>query len=73
MATQKFDVELADLGTIWSLVPLTSRARRWVKKNLPEAVVFAGRVVIESRYAPDIFQGMQKDGLYVVVPVAGAR
>lgn len=64
-----FDIELQDHGTIWLAIPLTDSGGEWIQDNIPDAMPYADGVVIEHRFMPDIFKGMQEDGLRVLIPV----
>jgi hypothetical protein len=59
-----YDFSFTDHGSVTILTPLTQDAREWVEQNIPEdAQRWAGGVVIEPRYAPNILEGLAGDGL----------
>lgn len=58
------DFLFANHGSICILTPVSEAAQAWVDEHLPEdAMRWAGGVVIEPRYAGDILEGIQNDGL----------
>jgi hypothetical protein len=63
------DFSLQDHGSICILTPLTPAAKDWFNEHLPvdnsETQFWAGGIVIEPRYVPDIISGIQSDGLLV--------
>ena len=55
-------------GTIILFRPLTEDGKNWIKENTdPDAQWYAGALAVEYRYASDLLEGMQKDGLIVKV------
>lgn len=63
------DMERADYavrveGSITLLWPITAAAVEWCNEFLPEdRLTWGSAVVIKSRYAPDILEGLAEDGL----------
>lgn len=54
-------------GSICTLSPMTPAAKQWRADHLPDDAMQWGAdgVVIEPRYAADILQGIEADGLTV--------
>lgn len=67
MKRPKYDVLFEDHGTIALLTPQTDAGREWIETRLDtEPWQWLGRsLTIESRYAIEIMEGMEVDGLYV--------
>lgn len=64
------DFTVTDEGTIVLLVAETDAAKAWGAENLPastERMRWGNAAVIEHRYAQDIIEGIQNDGLTVEV------
>jgi len=63
------DFSFHNHGSICILNPLTPAAKDWFNEHLPvdnpETHFWAGGIVIEARYVPDIISGIQSDGLLV--------
>jgi len=61
------DVLTNNEGTIIALTVLTPAARQWIEEKCkPEPWQWVGDTfAVEPRYAGDIIQGMQADGLIV--------
>ncbi len=52
------------MKTIYTLTPITKRAREWLNGNLGgESTWIDDQLVIESRYVSDLFAGMVAAGL----------
>jgi hypothetical protein len=61
------DVRVENHGSIFLFQPLSSAAREWIDQNIPDDAQFLGTALaVEHRYAHDIAEGMQADGLEVV-------
>jgi hypothetical protein len=60
------DVTVENHGTIFTFESHTDAGREWIEQNIPEDAQWMGnRLCVEHRYAADIAQGMQNDGLVV--------
>jgi hypothetical protein len=60
------DFTVRDEETIMLLFPESEAAREWVEEHLPDdCLTWAGAVVIEHRYVPDILAGIVTDGLTI--------
>jgi len=60
------DIQINNHGSILIFVPRTETGMEWMNENLdPGAMRWAGGIVVEPRYAADIVNGMQGDGLLV--------
>lgn len=57
------DVEISNDGSIYLFTLKSPQAREWVEDNVSEPQYFAGRLVVEARYAVDLAQGMLDAGL----------
>ncbi len=58
------DVTVQNHGSIFLFVPETDSAREWLTENVGgEAQYFGDALVVEPRYAADLAEGMQADGL----------
>lgn len=58
------DVFVREEGSIILFEPVTVKGQDWMEWNLdPEAQKLGDSVVVEWRYANDIIDGMQADGL----------
>jgi hypothetical protein len=65
MASQDFAV--SNEGSMVLLSALSAEAKDWVEEFIPsDAQMWAGAVVIESRYINDILNGIQDSGLSFV-------
>lgn len=62
-----YDFSFTNHGSITILTANTPEAKEWVKEHLPEDATTWGPngTVIEPRYADDILDGLQADGLSV--------
>lgn len=67
MATAKKgpDVLVRNEGTVFVFCPLTSAAKQWVEENVQSEPWqwFGNAVVVETRYAWGLAQGMKDEGL----------
>lgn len=65
--SEQVDVEVKDEGSLILLIPKNSEAKQWMNDNLglEEWQWYGGGAAIEYRYADDIIEGMQNDGLTV--------
>ena len=53
-------------SNVCTLTPVSEAASNWVAEYLPEDVTWFGKAIaIESRYAGDILEGIQRDDLTV--------
>lgn len=63
------DINILDHGSICLIDPLTDDGHKWVQEHIldgnEEVLFFGNMIVCESRYIPDIVQGMLQDGLVV--------
>lgn len=59
------DVQVANLGSIWTFYPATRRAELWIRKHT------GGETIAEARYAWDIVQGMLDDGMVLLDTQSG--
>lgn len=60
------DVTVRDEGTLFLFRPITEAGREWIASNVQDdATWFAGALVVEHRYATDLYHGMVNDGLAV--------
>ena len=61
------DVIVSNEGSVFLLNPVTDAGKEWLKENCrPEGWQWLGQcLAIETRYALDIVEGMQGDGLVV--------
>jgi hypothetical protein len=52
------------MPSVYILVPISRKAKAWVKKHLPkDAMTFGDGIVVEWRYIDDIFEGMVDAGM----------
>lgn len=64
---KKPDVQVSNQGSIFLFQPLTKRGSEWIKENVAEdAMYFGTALAVEHRYARDLADVMQGDGLKVV-------
>jgi hypothetical protein len=60
------DVLVVDHGTIFTFYPRSQAAQDWWKEHVdPEALSLGRNFVVEHRYAPDIIDGLERDGFIV--------
>lgn len=60
------DFEFRNHGSICIMVPRTNEAVDWVDANVSEdRINFAGGFVVEPRYAENLINGIENDGLTV--------
>jgi hypothetical protein len=60
------DVQVENHGSLMLFQPLTETARTWITDNVGDEVTFfCGALVVEPRYAGNLFDGMVNDGLEV--------
>lgn len=53
-------------GSITILTPRNGAARQWIEDHIPaDATTWCDGIVIEPRYAQDILDGIEADGLQV--------
>lgn len=60
------DVQIENHGSIFLFRPLTDAAREWVDEFVKPDNWFGNGFAVEGRYALDLANGMQRDGLVVV-------
>ena len=67
MTTPTIDVQIENEGSIFMFRVLTDTAREWVKENVGlESWQWHGNAfAVEHRFAEDLAEGMQGDGLNV--------
>lgn len=58
------DVQVENRGTILLFRPLTTVGREWLDENT-DGTWFGGALAVEPRYAEDLAEGIQTDGLEV--------
>jgi hypothetical protein len=51
--------------SVFLFTPETSSARRWIKKNVLDAIWLGGALAVDARCAMDLSFAMQEDGLSV--------
>lgn len=52
------------MASVYILVPISRKAKSWVKKFLPkDAMTFGDGIVVEWRYIDDIVEGMAESNL----------
>lgn len=59
------DVTIYNHGSIWAFTPLSDAGGDWIADNVDEeSAIWQGRaLMVEARFAFDLAQGMQADGL----------
>jgi hypothetical protein len=58
------DVTVSNEGTLFTFTPHTDAAQTWIDANIPDDARFLGKTVcVEHRYAENVANGMQGDGL----------
>lgn len=62
---EAYDFLAENHGSVILLQPLSAAANRWADEHLSHAMRYAGAVVIEPRYFPDIVDGIWADSLTV--------
>lgn len=61
------DIEIGDTDATALLLPRTPQAQQWLENHLPTSTRrFAGGWVIEQRYADELVQRIEADGLEVL-------
>ena len=66
MPQTKPDVVVSNHGSIVTLALLTKEAQDWVSDHIPDdAQWFGGQLAVEPRYAGNVIDGMEGDGLVV--------
>lgn len=65
--TDIIDVEIDNQGTIVLFRPITKAGEAWIKENVQTEPWqwFGDGLCVEHRYAHDLADGMQRDGLKV--------
>jgi hypothetical protein len=60
------DVIATNYGTLFGFLPVTEAGADWMEEHLPDdAQSLGNQVFAEHRYAGDILEGMQADGLVI--------
>jgi hypothetical protein len=59
------DIQVSDQGSIVLFYPSTAEGRAWWRDNVQAAPMFGPAYAVEHRYAGDIIEGAQADGLTV--------
>ena len=71
MPRAKVDFQVVNHGTLYLLIPNTSRGKQWVTDNLPQNhIKYDDASVIEHRYIGDIIDGIQADDLDIAMSAA---
>ncbi len=60
------DIKVRNEGTLVLLEPMTDAATEWIDDHVDEPNFYCNALVVESRYARDIIEEMQRHGLVVV-------
>lgn len=61
--TKEIDVEVTNHGGLFLFRPLTQTGIDWITENLPNAQKFGKATAVEHRFARNVADGMQADGL----------
>ena len=63
------DIKIADEGgSICMVEPVSDMGQDWVDTYLSDDTIMLGnRIAVEHRYIESIYEGMEEDGLHVVV------
>lgn len=61
------DVEVINSGSLVLFHPRTKQAKTWIKENVIDALWFGDSLTCEPRYARNLANGMQADGLRVAL------
>ncbi len=65
--TRKVDVRVVNEGTVFLFRPMTKRAEQWIKENVAgDPMWFGDSLAVEHRFAFDLAEGMQGDGLTLI-------
>ncbi len=59
------DIKIRNEGTLVLLQPLTDAASSWIDANITDAQFYCNALVVESRYAREIIEAMQRYGLLI--------
>ena len=71
MPRAKVDFQVVNHGSLYLLIPNTTRAKEWVRDNLPQDhMKYDDASVIEHRYIGDIIDGIQADDLDIAMSTA---
>lgn len=57
------DVSVENHGTIFLFVPHSQAAKEWIESHISEPSYFGMGLVVETRYATELAEGMIGDGL----------
>jgi hypothetical protein len=62
-----FDIDVVDLGTIWSFRPVSDEGKQWIKENVfSEPWQWLGSVLgVDRRMALELYDIMCQEGLSV--------
>lgn len=62
----RIDVSVQNEGSVILLTPNTEAARDWIDENISSSSTWWGKaLVVETRYAGPVIEGMQRAGLVV--------
>ncbi len=61
----QLDVKIRNEGTLVLLQPMTDAATEWIDEHVEEAQFYCNALVVESRYARETIEAMQRHGLVV--------
>ncbi len=61
----KPDVKVRNEGSLVLLQPVTETASSWIDANITDAQFYCNALVVESRYAREIIEAMERSGLVV--------
>ena len=67
-ATAVVDIEVHNDGSIFLFVPMTDAGEEWLRANT-DGMWLGGALAVEHRYARDLADGAQADGLVLVWPL----
>lgn len=59
------DFKVEDHGSICILQPISPEANEWADEHISYEMTWAGGIVVEPRYLPDIVDGIVDSGLTV--------
>lgn len=61
---QTIDISVENHGSIFLFTPHTQQASDWISENVSDdSQWFGNSLAVEARYAQDLANGMQSDGL----------
>ncbi len=59
------DIKIRNEGTLVLLQPMTEAATEWIEEHIADAQFYCNALVVESRYAREIIEAMERHGLVV--------